>query len=50
MDTLQWLEALSYLVTIVGLPLAIVVFILARRRDRQNDEEEIFLRLRRQSC
>ena len=45
MDTLQWLEALSYLVTIVGLPLAIVVFMLDRRRDRQNDEEEIFLRL-----
>jgi hypothetical protein len=49
-DTLQWLEALSYLVTIVGLPLAIVVFMLGRRRDGQNDEEEIFLRLRRQSC
>ena len=45
MDTLQWLEALSYVVTIVGLPLAIVVFMLDRRRDRQNDEEEIYLRL-----
>ena len=44
-ETLQWLEALSYIVTIVGLPLAIVVFVLDRRRDRQMDEEEIFLRL-----
>ena len=45
MDGMQWLEALSYLVTIIGLPLAIGVFIYDRRRDRQNDEEEIFLRL-----
>ena len=44
-EILQWLEALSYLVTIIGLPLAIVVFVLDRRRDRQTDEEEIFLRL-----
>jgi hypothetical protein len=42
---LEWLEALSYLVTIVGLPLAIGVFIHERRRERQADEEEIFLRL-----
>ena len=44
-DALQWLEALSYLVTIIGLPLAIVVYVLDRRRDRQTDEEEIYLRL-----
>lgn len=45
MDAMQWLEALSYLVTIVGLPFAIGVYVHDRRRDRQNDEEEIFLRL-----
>ena len=45
MDAMQWLEALSYLVTIVGLPFAIGVYIHDRRRERQNDEEEIFLRL-----
>ena len=45
MSGLEWLEALSYLVTIVGLPLAIGVYVYDRRRDRQNDEEEIFLRL-----
>lgn len=44
-ETMQWLEALSYLVTIVGLPLAIVVYVIDRRRERQTDEEEIFLRL-----
>jgi hypothetical protein len=45
MTGLEWLEALSYLVTVVGLPLAIGVFIYDRRRERQTDEEEIFLRL-----
>jgi hypothetical protein len=45
MTHLEWLEAASYIVTIVGLPLAIGVYVYDRRRDRQNDEEEIFLRL-----
>lgn len=45
MNGLEWLEAASYVVTIVGLPLAIGVYAYDRRRDRQNDEEEIFLRL-----
>ena len=45
MSGLEWLEAASYLVTIIGLPLAIGVFIYDRRRERQTDEEEIFLRL-----
>jgi hypothetical protein len=45
MNVMQWLEALSYLVTVIGLPLAIAVFIHDRRRERQSDEEEIFLRL-----
>jgi len=45
MSGLEWLEAASYIVTIVGLPLAIGVYIFDRRRDQQTDEEEIFLRL-----
>ena len=45
MDTLQILEAASYLVTIVGLPFAIGVFIFEQRRERANEEEEIFLKL-----
>ena len=45
MDLLQSLEAASYLVTIVGLPLAIGVFIFEQRRERANEEEEIFLKL-----
>jgi hypothetical protein len=45
MSGLEWLEAASYIVTIVGLPFAIGVYAYDRRRDQQNDEEEIFLRL-----
>jgi hypothetical protein len=45
MSGLEWLEAASYIVTIVGLPLAIGVYFYDRRRDQQTDEEEIFLRL-----
>lgn len=45
MSGLEWLEAASYIITIVGLPFAIGVYIYDRRRDQQNDEEEIFLRL-----
>ena len=33
---LEWLEALSYLVTIVGLPFAIGVFLFEQREERQN--------------
>lgn len=35
-------EFLSYVVTVVGLPLAIVVFILEQRKERENDEEEVY--------
>ncbi|HYD85270.1 MAG TPA: hypothetical protein VEA63_14490 [Opitutus sp.] len=45
MSTLEWLEALSYIVTIVGLPFAIVVFIKEQRKERQNDDEELYLQL-----
>lgn len=45
MSSLEWLEAASYIVTIVGLPFAIGVYIYDRRREQQTDEEEIFLRL-----
>jgi hypothetical protein len=45
MTWFEWAEALSYLVTIVGLPMAILVFIYEQRRQRQNEEEEIYQRL-----
>lgn len=45
MTTLEWLEALSYVVTVIGLPLAIAVFLREQRKERQNDDEEVYLRL-----
>lgn len=45
MTTLEWFELASYIVTIVGLPFAIAIFVLEQRKERQNEEEEIFQRL-----
>jgi hypothetical protein len=42
---LEWWELASYMVTVIGLPFAIVVFMLEQRRERQNEEEEIYQRL-----
>ena len=35
-------ELWSYVVTVVGLPAAIVLFWLERRKERENDEEEVY--------
>ena len=40
-DIATW-ELLSYVVTVVGLPFAIAVFIWERRRERQQEDEEIY--------
>lgn len=45
MTWLEWLEALSYAVTIIGLPMAIAVYVLDRRKERMNDDEEVYLQL-----
>ena len=45
MDVFVWMEFLSYVVTVVGLPFAIAVFLWEQRRERQNDEEELYQRL-----
>ena len=39
---MQWLEAASYIVTIVGLPVAIVVFLVEQRQQRENEEEALY--------
>lgn len=44
-DLLRWLEALSYIVTIIALPFAIVVFIWEQRKERMGDDEELWQRL-----
>lgn len=41
MDLETW-ELWSYVVTVIGLPLAIVVFLYEQRRERENEEEEVY--------
>jgi hypothetical protein len=40
-DTASW-EVASYVVTVIGLPLAIVVFLVDQRRERRNEEDEVY--------
>jgi hypothetical protein len=42
MTTLEIWELLSYVVTVVGLPLAISVFVFEQRKERNNEEEEVY--------
>ncbi len=39
---LETWEMLSYMVTVIGLPLAILVFIYEQRKERDSDEEEVY--------
>jgi len=41
----DWMELASYLVTVIALPFAIAVFAFEQRRERANEEEEIYLKL-----
>jgi hypothetical protein len=41
MDIATW-ELLSYVVTTVGLPLAILVFVYEQKKERDNEEEEVY--------
>ncbi len=42
MFELQTWELLSYVVTVVGLPLAIAVFVFEQRKERDNEDEEVY--------
>ena len=35
-------ELISYVVTAIGLPLAIIVFLIEQRKERDNEEEEVY--------
>lgn len=39
---IQTWEWLSYVVTVVGLPLAILTFVLEQRKERENEDEEVY--------
>jgi hypothetical protein len=39
---LQWWELASYIVTVIGLPMAIFVFYFEQRKERENEDEEVF--------
>jgi hypothetical protein len=45
MTPLEWWELGSYVVTVIGLPLAIYSYWKEQRRERENEEEELFIRL-----
>lgn len=42
MPALETWELLSYVVTVIGLPLAIAVFVFEQRKERDNEEEEVY--------
>lgn len=42
MTNLETWELLSYVITVFGLPLALVIFIYEQRKERENEEEEIY--------
>ena len=41
LTTLQYWELASYVVTVVGLPMAIFIFAWEQWKDRENDEYEV---------
>ena len=42
MTFIETWELLSYIVTVIGLPLAIYVFIFEQRKERDNEDEEVY--------
>jgi hypothetical protein len=42
MSASEFWELASYVVTVIGLPLAIAVFLVEQKKERENEEEEVF--------
>lgn len=40
--SIEFWELGSYIVTVIGLPLAILVFLYEQRKERENEEEEVY--------
>lgn len=45
MTFLEQLEAISYVVTVIGLPFGIWVYLRDQNKERKNEEEEVYVRL-----
>lgn len=45
MTLLEFMEFLSYVATVVGIPLAIMMFMIQESKERQNEQEEIYDKL-----
>lgn len=45
MSTFELWELLSYVVTVIGLPFAILVYLFDKRKERANEDEEIYQQL-----
>ena len=41
-NLLQWMELLSYVAEVVGIPLALLTFVHQERKERQAEQEEIY--------
>ena len=48
MTLLELMEFLSYVATVVGIPLAILMFMIQESKERQNEQEEIYDKLMEQ--
>lgn len=44
-DFMTWMELLSYIATVVGIPLALGVFVFEEKKERQAEQEEIYEKL-----
>lgn len=45
MTTLEYWELASYVVTVFGLPFALAIFMFEQRKERQNEDDEIYQKL-----
>jgi hypothetical protein len=45
MDLFDWWQVLANVVTVFGLPLAIYTFVLEQRKERENEDEEVYQQL-----
>lgn len=44
-DFVHWMELLSYMATVVGIPMGLSIFLYQERKERQSEQEEIYDKL-----